>query len=620
MKKWLLLLCGSLIGCSLYKKNDPIPTFLAQDFYNFEAISNPVYSPDYNKIAYISNKNGFLNIWIYDINTKQSSLLFSSNETVKSIIWNKYNNNIYYLQDIGGNELYGLYEYDAIKKKSIKIAGVTDTTIESFWLSEDATKIFYNENSRDKRYFDLYELDLKSKKPKSLWQGDDDHSIAMYHEKTKQVISTNLLGDQRNNVYVSNLNTNITNLLIDDQEHEYLPQFISKDGKYLYVLSNLENDFEEAYKIDLQTGKIDKIISKSGCDIISLRKSFNEKYYYYYTNENGNFVARFYKDEFKNEIKLPNLGVGAYSIEIDRDERHTIIKFANEIGIDVYIWDIKNAKIEKILSNQHQKIKREYLSKAVPLSYKARDGLTIHGFLYLPKQPKPKNGYPLLMNIHGGPRYQSTPQMSFNPTAQFLLNNGYALFFPNVRGSTGYGTKFRKMDKLDFGGGHLNDIIDGKEYLQTIKNIDPNRIAIMGGSFGGYSVLAALTKFPSKFKLGIDIVGVSDWIYTLSSFPAYWPTKQIEDIFGNINTDVAYLKRESPINYVDQIVDPLLIFHGKNDPRVKIENAEKIYHSIKERKGVAEMYVYDDEGHGFYKKHNLIDYNNKIISFLKKYL
>jgi dipeptidyl aminopeptidase/acylaminoacyl peptidase len=236
--------------------------------------------------------------------------------------------------------------------------------------------------------------------------------------------------------------------------------------------------------------------------------------------------------------------------------------------------------------------------------------------MYLPKNPGSQKS-PCIISIHGGPEGQST--YGFEPVFQYFLNSGYAVVEPNVRGSTGYGKKYAALDNVRNRENSVRDIEYLVEYLKTRSDIDPDKIIVYGGSYGGYMVLACLTLYPKLFAAGIDVVGISSFITFLQNTADY-RRKNRESEYGSLEKDYAFLEDISPINKVESISAPLLIIHGRNDPRVPVGEAQQIYDAVKNRGGEAELLIYEDEGHGLAKLKNRLDAYPKIVEFLNKYV
>ncbi len=270
----------------------------------------------------------------------------------------------------------------------------------------------------------------------------------------------------------------------------------------------------------------------------------------------------------------------------------------------VYVFDRKARSVE-LLYRSRPELPTDQLASMQPLRYKARDGLEIPAYLTLPKNVEAKN-LGLVALIHGGPWARDS--WGYDSLVQFLANRGYAVLQPNFRASTGYGKAFLNAGNNEWGDAMQDDISDGVQYLIDQGIADPERVCIMGGSYGGYATLAGMVFTPELYACGVNIVGVSNLISLLNSIPAYWgPARQIFTLrMGDPDTDEgrAQLERQSPINHVDKIQRPLLVIHGANDPRVKQAEADQIVVAMRERDLDVEYIVAPDEGHGFRGREN----------------
>jgi len=252
--------------------------------------------------------------------------------------------------------------------------------------------------------------------------------------------------------------------------------------------------------------------------------------------------------------------------------------------------------------------------------FKARDGMTIPNFLWKPHQATPARKAPALVWVHGGPGGQTVP--AYNATIQYLVNHGYAVLAINNRGSSGYGKTFFAADDRKHGREPLWDCVDAKKYLQTLDYVDPDRIGIIGGSYGGYMVLAALAFEPQEFKVGVDLFGVANWIRTLESIPAWWEGQRtaLYAEMGDPVKDRKMLEEVSPLLHANLIRRPLLVLQGANDPRVLKVESDEVVAAVKKNGVPSEYIVFPDEGHGFTKKANQIAGYSAILRFLDAHL
>jgi dipeptidyl aminopeptidase/acylaminoacyl peptidase len=294
--------------------------------------------------------------------------------------------------------------------------------------------------------------------------------------------------------------------------------------------------------------------------------------------------------------------------------------FSDTMPANLFVLDLTTGSLKQLTDNLDPSIDAGDLVTSKVARFKARDGLEIPGPLYKPLGAGPDNRAPVLVWVHGGPGGQS--RAGYNPEKQLLINHGYGIFAVNNRGSSGYGKSFLAADDQRHGREPLWDCIDAKEYLKTLDWVDPDRIGIIGGSYGGYMVLAALAYEPEEFQVGVDVFGVANWLRTLRSLPPWWESFRLAlyQEMGDPETQEQMLRDISPVFHADKIVRPLLILQGANDPRVLKAESDDMVAAIREHGGQVEYLVFDDEGHGFTKNENRIEGFTKVLEFLSTHL
>ncbi len=317
-----------------------------------------------------------------------------------------------------------------------------------------------------------------------------------------------------------------------------------------------------------------------------------------------------------------NNKVDGYEVRIvssNKEEDKFIIRTFSDRNEGAYFaYDLTTGNLQKIHEIAPW-LEEEYLAEMKPIEYMSSDSFTIHGYLTIPKGVKPKN-IPVVVHPHGGPSARDF--WGFSPTVQFLANNGYAVFQMNFRGSTGYGRKFKEAGYGQWGLKMQDDITDGVKWLIDEGIADPDKVAIFGASYGGYATLAGLAFTPDLYCCGVDYVGVSNLFTILENIPPYWEPlrKMMYEQLGDPVKDSLKLTQISPVFHADNIVAPLFIAQGANDPRVKKIESDQMVEAMKERGIEVEYMVKDNEGHGFRNEENRFDFYRGMIKFLDKHM
>lgn len=287
----------------------------------------------------------------------------------------------------------------------------------------------------------------------------------------------------------------------------------------------------------------------------------------------------------------------------------------------MYLYNFETKELKKLTETLNPKINPADLVLAEVVRFKSFDSLDIPAIYYKPLTATKRNKVPALVWVHGGPGGQS--RVGYSALIQYLVNHGYAILAVNNRGSSGYGKTFYKMDDRNHGDKDLKDCIWGKEWLQTLDYIDTAKIGIIGGSYGGFMTMAAMTSAPDAFKVGVDLFGVTNWLRTLKSTPAWWASFRnalFQELGDPFTADSVRLYNISPLFHADKIKNPIMVLQGANDPRVLQAESDEIVAAVKKNNVPVEYVIFPDEGHGFVKKENEIKGYGQVLTFLDKYL
>ncbi len=407
---------------------------------------------------------------------------------------------------------------------------------------------------------------------------------------------------------------------------EVSAHFFTFDNKNVIGTSNLGRDKSAVVEFDIANGKELRVLYENndydvdGVYYSRLRKVITAASYTSWKNERHFFddETKFLFDRLNKELEDYEVGISA----TNKDETVFIIRTYSDRSLGAYyIYDKKTDELEKIVEVSPW-IDENEMASMTPMKYEARDGMTINGYLTLPKgyTMETAKKLPVIVNPHGGP--WARDEWGFNPEIQFLANRGYAVFQMNFRGSTGYGKAFWESSFKKWGREMQDDITDGTYWLINQGIADPKRIAIYGGSYGGYATLMGLVKEPKLYAAGVDYVGVSNMFTFMKTIPPYWEPllAMMYEMVGDPKADSLMLREVSPVYQADKIVAPLFIAQGANDPRVNVDESDQMVAALKERGVNVEYLVKDNEGHGFRNEENRFEFYRAMEAFLSKQL
>jgi dipeptidyl aminopeptidase/acylaminoacyl peptidase len=588
--------------------------------------TSPQISPDGTRMAYLAPVNDVLNVWVGTIGSEDyAPVTKDTDRGIRFYFWAKDNKHIVYIQDVGGNENWRLYATNLETQETRDLTpfeGVQTQVI-------DLDKHFPNEliigmNKDNPRAHDVYHLDLTSgeltqvaKNPGNVagWVTDTNFKVRAALAMTPEGGRAVLLRDDEQSDWRTILTWNP-----DDAENSF-PVSFTQDGQSMYLVDARNSNTGRLVKMDLATGETSVIAEDAQYDVSNVLVN-PDNYTIQAVAFNRDRVEWIVLDE---SIKLDfdtirEISRGNFAVTSrDNADRTWIISFSRDDGpVAFYAYDRQTRKVTFLFDNQPD-LNKYTLATMEPISFTSRDGLTIHGYLTLPPKTEGKN-LPLVLNVHGGP--QARDNWGYNPEAQWLANRGYACLQVNYRGSTGYGKEFLSAGDREWGGKMHDDLVDAVQWAIKQGIADPQKVAIYGGSYGGYAALVGATFTPDLFCCAVDIVGPSNLITLLRSVPPYWSALLVSLYrrVGNPDTDEEFLNSRSPLFKVDQIKIPMLIAQGANDPRVKQAESEQIVEAMKKRGIDYEYMLFPDEGHGFAKPENRLKFYATAEKFLAKHL
>jgi dipeptidyl aminopeptidase/acylaminoacyl peptidase len=601
----------------------PVRQYTIEQFMETIRMGNSSFSADEKSILFHSNKSGIFNVYSVPVTGGDAAQLTkSTKESTFSVSYFPNDARVLYTYDRGGNENSHLYvrELDGTERD---LTPGEKTKANFLGWSHDRKSFFFSTNERDARFFDIYEMPLDTFKPAMIYKDQMGLDFAAISNDKKYIAFDNSGGSQADsNVVVYNAVTKDLDIItahmgdVANQAQEF-----DLTSRYLYYLTDDGSQFRYVARYDLKSRQT-KIIEKAPWDVSYTYFSRNGKYRVTATNEDARTRIKVYEQATGKLVDLPKLPNGDITgVNISPSEKLMAFYLNGDRSpSNLYVYDFATRKATRLTNSLNPEINPDDLVDSQVIRYKSFDGVEIPSILYKPKNASAQNKVPALLLIHGGPGGQT--RVGFNPLTQYLVNHGYAVLGVNNRGSSGYGKTFFASDDGKHGREPLWDCVEAKKYLASLGYVDEKKIGIMGGSYGGYMVLAALAFKPEEFAVGVDLFGVSNWVRTLQSIPPYWESfrKSLYKEIGDPNKDLENLRAVSPLFHADKIVKPLIVLQGANDPRVIKPESDEIVDNIKKRNGVVEYVLFDNEGHGFTKKANEIRAYKSILEFVDRYL
>lgn len=600
-----------------------VKQYTIEQFMGTTRLGGSSFSADEKSILFHSNKTGIFNVYSMPVlGGAPQQLTNSTKESTYAVSYFPADARFLYRYDKGGNENEHLYlrELDGTERDLTP----GDKTKARFldW-SHDRKSFFFSTNARDARYFDIFEMNITDLKPVLLYKDETGYEAGAI-SSDKQFIAFEKTGGSPadSDVYLYDMAAKkMKHLTPHKGEVTNTPEAFDPKSKYLYFLTNEGGEFMHIARYDLKTGKRE-VVEKAPWDVAYTFFSHNGKYRVVATNEDARTKIKIYEEATKALVPLPVLPDGDITgVRISPGE--TQMAFYHDgprSPASLFVYDFATKQTTKLMEGLNPEINPADLVESRVIRYKSFDGLEIPAILYTPHEASAEKKMPAIVRVHGGPGGQA--RMPYSAAVQFLVNHGYVVLDVNNRGSSGYGKTFFTADDGKHGREPLWDCVEAKKYLASLGYVDQTKIGIMGGSYGGYMVLAALAFKPEEFGAGVDIFGVSNWVRTLKSIPPYWESqrKSLYKELGDPTKQEAMLKEISPLFHADKITKPLIVLQGANDPRVIKPESDEIVEAIKKKSGVVEYVVFDDEGHGFSKKANELRAQKSILDFLDKHL
>jgi dipeptidyl aminopeptidase/acylaminoacyl peptidase len=643
----LTLLFLALLSCPLFlaraqtsNANLSPERYGIERYLNMRSASSPALSPNGDRVAFLTNITGTPQVWMVDARGGWPEQLTFYTDRVDFVEWSPDGANLIFGKAVGGNENSQLY---LLSPDGSQVKALTDAPKirHNFgaW-SHDGKRISYASNKRDPNFFDVYAMDVATGREQLVYQQNGSNSPeAWSFDDSKLIVSHD--SDQLsldNDLFLVDLATKqATPLTPHDGASQFGSAHFTRDGRFLVFATNNNREFYSLARMDLGSKRIE-MLDETPHDLAGTAMSDDGRMFAYTINRDGFSEVYVRKIDADGKLSgnsapvaLPGKGVVG-GLEFSKDNRKLAFAFNGaRYNSDVWLYDTSSRNIAQITHSSRAGIPQTSFIEPELIRYKTFDGREIPAWYYRPQNSMSfesgrnkatvntamKNNLPVIVSVHGGPEGQEAA--GFNPTYQYFLARGYAILAPNVRGSTGYGKTFTHLDDVRKREDSVKDLAAAVDWLKASGGADPKRIAVMGGSYGGYMTLAAITLYPDLWAAAIEMFGIANFETNLTNTSGY-RRKQREREYGTLANDLEFLKSVSPIYKVDRIRAPLMVFQGRNDPRVPYTEAEQIVKALRDRNAPVEYTLFPDEGHGFVKLPNRIVVYTKTADFLDRYM
>ncbi len=622
--------------------------YTIQQYLNIRSAGSPSLAPDGKRLFYLTNVTGTSQIWMIDLPSGAPKQITNYDDNIGFVRFSPKGDALVFGKAKGGDENTQFFWMKSDGTNIKELTNLPKVRHNFGGWSDDGKQIYYSSNKRNPQFFDIYAMSVADGKEDLIYQQDGSNSFADASDDGSKIIvsrsGTELSLD--NNLYLYDVKTKKETLLTPHKDAsqfgdvEFLP-----DGDSIIFTSNQDREFSVMTQIDnLRSPKTNYLFTikpEQNWDTEGIAFPESGSHFAYTLNREGFSELHLRKFEVNGKplithilaedetVKLPAQGVVG-GLNFSEDGKKLAFTFnSSKNNSDIWLYDLDKKSLAQITKSDRAGIDSNSFVEPQLIKFKSFDGREIPAWYYRQTtKVRIENGVkirtesdprklPVIVSVHGGPEGQERP--GFNPLYQYYLSRGYAILATNVRGSTGYGKTFTHLDDVRLREDSVKDLASSVEWLKKEGGADAKRIAVMGGSYGGYMTMAAVTLYPDLFAAAVNTVGIVNWETFLKNTSGY-RRRQREVEYGMLDKDIDFLRKISPMAKVDKIKTPLFVIHGKNDPRVPYTEAEQVVKALKDRKAIVEYKLFDDEGHGISKLKNRLELYPLVADFLDKYM
>lgn len=582
------------------------------------------WSADDGELLISSDETGIFNAHaLSPADGARKPLTTSTTNSTYAVSWFPADARLLFTADEGGNEINHIF----VRETSGEMRDLTPVkngkAIFAGWSADDQS-FYVLTNERDPKSFDLYRYATKDYSRTLAFRNAAAWSVSAVSPDGRYVALVRPRTSADSDIYLHDTSKPKAEPKLITQHEGNINHGVyefTRDSKQLVYSTDEHGEFTQAWTYDVDTAQKGSLI-EDRWDVMFVTHSKSGNYRVWGVNQDARTVVHILDQRTGRKVTLPDLPPGDVAqVRFSRaDEKIALMLSSDTSPNDVYVVDLKGNRSQRLTHALNPQIKEADLVKTEVVRYRSFDGLEIPSILYKPQTASASSKVPALVWVHGGPGGQS--RTGYSAMIQHLVNHGYAVLAANNRGSSGYGKTFYHMDDKRHGDVDLKDIVQARHYLSSLDWVDAERIGIIGGSYGGYMVGAALAFSPETFDVGIDIFGVMNWVRTIANMPAWWEAqrKALYDEMGDPATDSERHRAMSPLFHAKNIKVPLLVIQGANDPRVLQVESDEIVAAVKANGVPVEYVIFPDEGHGFTKRENRIKASDAYVAFLDAHL
>ena len=601
-----------------------VPSYSARAFYDTEQVFGASFSADETRLLMTSDRTGVMNVFAQPIaGGEPQALTASETDANMGMAFFPNDDRVLFTADQGGNELNHLYVLtpggapeDITPGDNLK-AGFSG-------FSADGERFFVTTNERDPQAFDLYEYRTEDLTRRLVFENPGGFQPGPVSPDGRWLAVTRARNNADSDVFLVDLEDAAAeprHLTPHEGDASHGPVSFDPDVSELLYRTDAHGEFAEVWAYELETGEHRPVV-QADWDVFTVYFSEKGTYRVSAVNVDASTEVSVVDTRSGETVEFPAVpGGDVTGVRFSPSETKLAFYVNSDTSpSNLYVWDLETGDHRRLTNTLNPEIEESHLVDGEVIRYPSFDGLEIPSVLYRPQQATANSPAPALVWVHGGPGGQS--RKGYRAQIQHLVNNGYAVLAVNNRGSSGYGKTFFRMDDKRHGDVDLKDCVEARSWLESLDWVDDGRIGIIGGSYGGDMVGAALAFEPEVFDVGVNIFGVMNWVRTLSSIPPWWGAARdsLYAELGDPETDLERLTAISPLFHAENIVRPLFGVQGANDPRVLQVESDEIVEAARANGVPVEYVIFEDEGHGFRNRDNRIESADRILGFLETYL